>query len=72
MITCCQICGSEKWSRRACGLCHGRDATEDACHRAKEAFVAGKIDVDELERRIDVAVRDPPAPSYAGIRLVMR
>jgi hypothetical protein len=65
----CEVCHSEKYYGKECGLCHGRDATEDAIHRAKLAFYADKIDIEEFERRLDRALTDLPLPSYDGIAL---
>lgn len=38
----------------------GRTDEAWALHDAREAFAAGRIDVDELERRIDLALTAPP------------
>lgn len=60
MIVVCPICSSEKRLGRRCEAC--RDMTDEqwALHDAREAFASGSIDVGELERRVEIALTDPP------------
>lgn len=59
-ITVCVLCGSEKAYGRRCEACLDQTDEQWATTDAVNAYVDGDIDVDELERRLWVALTDPP------------
>lgn len=68
----CHYCGSEKRSpRQSCSICHDLDARDYLAHEAKLEFIAGRIDVDELEERIWAALTGPVPSAPWGPGVVM-
>ena len=69
-IVCCPLCHSEMWAGRACGGSGGLYDEDLAVKAARDEFVRGTIEVDELEQRLNVALTDPPRAHRS--RLVFR
>lgn len=66
----CPLCGSEQWAARQCDACHGWSDEQWALHEARELYAAEMIDIDELERRVQAALTDPPRRRHP--RLLLR
>lgn len=56
----CDICGSEKFYGRQCLACEDMTDEQWALRDAADAYARDDIDIDELERRIETALTNPP------------
>lgn len=56
----CTNCGSERLPGKGCEACLGLTDEAWALRDARDAFAADRIDADELERRIELALTAPP------------
>lgn len=61
----CHLCGSEIRAGRKCeeSTCRGLSDEQLAVDRAGEDYSLDRIDVDELERRLEIALTNPPRAS---------
>lgn len=56
----CPICESEKLEGKRCSACLDLTDEEWALNQAIIPYIEGKIEIDELEKRIEKALKDPP------------
>lgn len=68
----CPICESEKLEGKRCGACLDLTDEEWALNDAIHPYIKGKIEIDELEKRIEKALRDPPKRPRDPTHIVFR
>lgn len=68
MIVSCRNCGSDKFAHERCTACNDWTDEQWALHDAQGAYAAGRIDIVELERRIEVALTNPPRRAHPSFR----
>lgn len=63
-ILVCDNCGSEKLENRTCAACRGLSDEEWALGLIRTDYASGKINLETLEKEIELVLTNPKASSY--------